>query len=248
MDKEELLDKYFEKSLTHEEEEVFALLKETDPKFAEELAFRQQVQQAFVLQERKKIKDFLQEVEKDMVSSGQGKQRLLLAAPWYYAAASLALLVGAVYFFWSGTQQNQSPDYLSYYTPYPNVIAPTTRQGEAAEGDMLELAFFAAYERGDYREANRLLENSEKVLAPYLLFYQGIAKFELKAYQEAALLFDLYLQRKDLQFAPQAQWYAALAFLAEGNAEKAKPYLLALQKEKSFKVEETIAILGTLNK
>ena len=111
---EDLLNKYFEKSLTQKELEDFHQQMDADPEFKAEFEFQKSVQSAIRSKERAEIKTLVASFEKRNQQNNW----------WKYAAAAVVVIVGGwVAFQQFLTKPSPSELYLSYYQTYPNVIA-----------------------------------------------------------------------------------------------------------------------------
>ena len=114
--------------------------------------------------------------------------------------------------------------YLSYFEPYPNVIAPVVREGQ--KPDSLNSKPFLYYDQGDYKAAAKafgLLFNESN--ESYALLYQGISLLALGKTNDAISLLEGIDWTFEPSFTAIAYWYLALAYLETGQVPKAKSYL-----------------------
>ena len=215
MDKEQLLERYFENQLSQEEALLFQNYLDTDASFAEEFAFQKNVKQAITLNERAELKQKLQSFEKPK------------AKPFkiWYAAASVVLLCGLGYYF---TQNAATSVYDEFYQTYPNVVAPTVR-GENSE-DIKSEAFYE-YDNGNYEKSLVLFSKIyETDKDDYALFYKALSQMELQKTTEAIATFKQFDLGKNNAFTPFVKWYLALAYLKENQKEQAMPLLKSLSE------------------
>ena len=219
MDKEQLLERYFENQLSQEEAILFQNYLKTDAFFAEEFAFQKSVKHAITLNERAELKQQLQSFETP-------KNNKKWVSKWS-VAASIAVVLGAGYWF-----MNQSPNnielYEDYYQSYPNVVAPTVR-GENSE-DIKSEAFYE-YDNGNYEKSLVLFSKIyETDKDDYALFYKALSQMELQKTTEAIATFKQFDLGKNNAFTPFVKWYLALAYLKENQKEQAMPLLKSLSE------------------
>lgn len=222
MDKEQLLERYFENQLSEEEKKILQNYLDTDASFVEEFVFQKNVKQAITLNERTELKKKLQSFEPQ-------KSTKNWISKWS-VAASIAVVLGAGYWF-----MNQSPDtielYNQYYQSYPNVVAPTVR-GES-KTNMKSEAFYE-YDSGNYEKAYELFSklyttNKED----YALFYSSLSLIELNQHKEAIALMDAFDSNKNNGFTPFFKWYKALSYLKLNEKEKAIELLQSLSENQN---------------
>ncbi|HPW97163.1 MAG TPA: hypothetical protein PK218_01225 [Flavobacterium sp.] len=233
MDNETLINKYFEKSLSEEEQKQFVLLMETNVDFAKEVSYQKGVKKAITLNERSDLKKKLQSFE-------TSKPKVKSFKIWY-AAASIILLFGVGFYF---TQNATSSIYDDYYQSYPNVVAPTVR-GEMKEDSKSE-AFFE-YDNGNYKKSLELFSkiyDSENV--DYALFYKGLSLMELEKTKDAIVTFKQFDLSKNNAFTPFVKWYLALSYVKENQKEKAIPLLKSLTETDNPQQEMAKKLLSEL--
>lgn len=236
MDKEQLVERYFENRLSEEEHKILQNYLDTDTSFAEEFAFQKNVKQAIALNERAELKQKLQSFE-----SSKSTKRWI--SKWS-VAASIAVVLGAGYWF-----MNQSHDttelYDEYYQSYPNVVAPTVR-GEN-KTDLKSQAFYE-YDSGNYQKAYELFSQlyaTDK--DDYALFYSSLSLIELNKPQEAITLMNQFDLSKDNGFTPYFKWYKALSYLKLGEKEKATELLQSLAENQNPQQEQAQKLLKELD-
>ena len=217
MDKETLINNYFEKTLSADDQILFDSLMESDVDFAKEVAFQKNLKKAITLNERADLKKKL--------ASFETKKPKIKVLRVFYAAASIVLLVGLGFYF---TQNSNKTLYDDYYQSYPNVVAPTVR-GENKE-DAKSDAFYQ-YDSGNYQQS---LELFSKIYATekddYALFYKAMSQMELKKIKDAINTFNQFDLTKNNAFTPFVKWYLALAYLKDNQKEKAMPLIKELSE------------------
>lgn len=209
MDHEELIEKYFAKSLSNEEKSLFDQLMQTNDTFREQVVYEEEVQRAITLNERQALKKKLQSFE-----IKKPKRNYTI----WYAAASFAVMLGIGYWTFSNDVDTNAV-YEEYYQSYPNVVAPTVR-GENST-DIKSEAFYS-YDSGDYTKALTLfskLYDTEK--EDYSLFYKSMSLMELKRFDEALSSFEQFDLQKNNGFTPYVKWYKALTLIKLEQKEKA---------------------------
>jgi hypothetical protein len=208
---EDLINKYFEKTLTERELVEFNQRLETEVEFKAEFEFQKSVQSAIRSKERAEIKNLVASFEKPKQQNGW----------WKYAAAAVVVIIGGwVIFQQFLSKPNPSELYLSYYQTYPNVIAPNVR-GESEE--TLKTKAFAAYDAGDFQTSAQLFGKlKEQVNEDYATFYAGISYLEINKPEKTIALFEnKKFNGANAQLENYRQWYLALAYLKTNQKEKA---------------------------
>jgi tetratricopeptide (TPR) repeat protein len=209
MNHEELIEKYFAKSLNADEKSMFDQLMQNNQPFREQVVYEEDVKKAITLNERQALKKKLQSFE-----TKKTKRNYTV----WYAAASFAVMLGIGFWTFSNDVDTNAV-YEEYYQSYPNVVAPTVR-GENST-DIKSEAFYS-YDSGDYTKALTLfskLYDTEK--EDYSLFYKSLSLMELKRYDEALTSFEQFDLQKNNGFTPYVKWYKALTLVKLKQEEKA---------------------------
>jgi tetratricopeptide (TPR) repeat protein len=117
--------------------------------------------------------------------------------------------------------------FSEYFEVFPNIIQPI--QPDLAATSVKEQAF-KLYNSGQYDQARVLFETLRVQHAePAVDFYHGISLIKLNQPQEALKLFRSIPASS--QFFHHAQWYAALAHLQTGEAERSKAILQSISEK-----------------
>ena len=242
MDKEELINGYFEGSLSQNQLEEVTHLRETDTAFASEFEFQKELQVSLRKEERKDIKDMFSNLTAENPKS---ETKVLQLRPWL-AAASIALLIslGTWFFFLNSPDRNTDDLYASNFTPYDNVIHPIERGNQLED---LKTRAFTAYEGQEYDKALKLFkELHSKQNDSYIDFYSAMVLMQLNKQEEAIPLLEGYIEGKgDLE--DRASWYLALAYLKVEDIANSKEQLKTLVKKNGFKVEAAKKLLEQLH-
>lgn len=210
----DILDRFFEKSLNAEEEADFLKRLETDPKLKAEFDFRNSVKKAVT---RKELKASLQQME-----AKKSKD----INPWIFGgiAASILLVFGVWVFSLNNPNKQLAYD---YFQPLPNMVNPIVR-GENME-DSTRTAF-EKYEKEDYRRAIKEFEKlGEK--SPEVLLYLGISYLAERDPEESIRVLSGFSTNDSTQsIESYRKWYLALAYLEDNQDEEAKKLLKDLQR------------------
>jgi hypothetical protein len=216
MNHEELIEKYFTKSLNANEKSVFDELLLTNETFRKQVLYEEQVQKAVLLNERATLKQKLKSFE-----AKKSKRNYTI----WYAAASIVLLMGIGFWTFFSAATNATL-YENYYETYPNVIAPTVR-GEN-KSDLKTEAFYN-YDNRNYTKAIALFSELYALeQEDYALFYKSISLMELKRFDEALASFEqLEAKTNNTKFSTYTKWYKALTLL---QLEKNQEAIVLLQE------------------
>ena len=149
MNKNKLIGKFFNDTLSDKESALFNKLLQEDPEFKEEFQFQKDLKKALQLNKRESLKATLQGFEKDL----KKKEKLFTIRIWLAAASVIILLgIGSLIF---NTYGRNDPHqlYAEYFEPYRNIVHPVER-GENDKS--LEKIAFQAYENGEFYKALNL--------------------------------------------------------------------------------------------
>ena len=237
MNKELLLEKYFEQSLTLAEKQEFEQLLTEDEDFAADFILQKKIKRAITLNEREALKQTLTSFEKEKNSKS-------LASKWLYAAACFILIVG--FALWFSLQQNANEKlYETYYQTYPNIVAPTVRGTQTQE---IKSTAFSAYDNGEYKLASELFDQIYTTEhTDFALFYKALSLMELKQYESAKESFKQFDFKKNNSFTIYFKWYLALAELQTDDKENAIIHLKELSKTENPMQDMAIKLLADLN-
>lgn len=237
MNKENLINDYFEKSLSAEDQIKFELLMQSDADFAKEVNFQKNLKKAIALEERAALKTKLQSFE-TVAESPKSKVKPIRI---WYVAASVILICGLGFYF---TQSTTPALYDEYYQTYPNIVAPTVR-GE--NNNNIQSEAFFEYDNGNYQKAEELFSTiytSEK--EDYALFYKALSLLELNKTTDAVTAFKTFDLAKNNSFTPFVKWYLALGYLKENQKENAIPLLQSLTETENPQQEMAKKLLSEL--
>lgn len=242
MDKEELINGYFEGSLNQSQLKEVALLRSTDAEFAAELEFQKELQTALKKEERRELKARFNKLSKNET---EATTKVFSIRPWL-AAASIALLIGlgSWFLFFNVPNLNTAELYAANFVPYDNVIQPIERGNQL---ENLKTKAFEAYENGSYKEALDLFkELHTKQNDSYIDFYSAMILMQLDQQEEAIPLLKKYLQ-KEGELKDRALWYLALAHLKLNDIDHCKEQLHLLIENNGYKLEAAKDLLKALD-
>jgi hypothetical protein len=240
MDKEELINGYFEGSLSQNQlKEVSSLLK-TDAEFASEFEFQKELRTALKKEERSELKKMFS----DLSAEQKTETKVVQLRPWL-AAACIAMLLGvASWFYFSNGDINTDKLYAANFVPYENVVHPIERGNELED---LKSQMFSAYEAQDYDLWFALLAQLEtKQKGDYINFYNAIVYMKLENHEKAIPLLKGYINNNG-ELDDRATWYLALSLLKFNEIEESKKALSILIEMESYKKKDAIKLLEDLN-
>ena len=242
MDKETLINGYFENSLSQDQLKEFEQLLKTDSEFASEVDFQKELGLSLKKGERQELKQMFGELN---TKEEQTETKVFNLRPWL-AAASIALILslGAWMFYFNSPEIIGDELYAANFAPYDNVVHPLERGNEIAD---MKTRMFSAYEAQDYKLFLTLAEQmTTKQKDDYIDFYSGIVYMQLENHEKAIPILIGYIN-SDGELNDRATWYLALSHLKLGNIEKSKESLKILIEMGSFKKKDAEILLEKLN-
>ena len=226
MKNEDLINAFFEGSLTEYQKLEFQNRKVSDPDFLEELEFQSQLKKAIEAEERASLKKQLQAYDSTIY-----KNKKLLKT--FAVAASFILLFTVSGILLYNYRPNTSQLYSQNFQEFPNISHPIVRS--AGEQSLIDKAF-EAYDKKDYKESALLFS---KVDQDEAFFYKALSEMMLKQYDNAAKDFgkiDYY----SFPLKEHLLWYQSLNDLKLGKTIQAKARLKTIKegiyKEKAEKL------------
>jgi len=222
MDKENLIEGYFEGTLSEQQQKEFATLLLEDEAFKSEFEFQKQVKAAITLEKRAAAKKVFTHFEADLIQRDKKlKKRRLLSV-----AAVLLMLVSLTLLF--NTHRDEQDVYGTFFQPFPNIEKPTVR-GES--GDDLISKAFQAYDVEEYTTSATLFEEIyQNEPSDFVILYLGISYMELGDFKRAIPVFESYQDTKTSQYGGYISWYLSLSYLKVNQTVKAKEILKSLSE------------------
>lgn len=235
MDRENLINNFFENKLSALEQQKFTELLETDKTFADQVEFEQQIKAAITLNARESLKGKLQNFEQTY------SKKAVRSPKWLFAAAGIAAIIGLLLLL-QPNQFSESDLYSEYFKPYPNTVAPIVRStGEINQKGKA----FQAYESKDYVTSSVLFrqiyqDNHEE----YAQFYTAISLMGLKDFEKSK---DILATTKwSSDYSEKAQWYLALNYLAINQPKNSRIILQNIVRDKSYHAKNAKTLLKKL--
>ena len=153
------------------------------------------------------------------IDASHGKRRRI-SPIWLAAAASVAILVSALLWFFPSRQTNTL---LAEYTKFPNVIAPIEK---SAEDRTARDKAYQFYEMGNYEQAFVSFKQLDSVTTVDRL-YHALSYLEAGRFVEAQPLFQEVQASSNPRWSNVADWYLMWMFLKQ---EKRKEALTLLDR------------------
>lgn len=237
MNKEDLLNGYFENSLSDEELNLFEELLQNNADFKAEFEFRKDLKSALQHSKRAELKEKLRKHET------QNSNLRKLVFNWRYVAAAVLVLGFGSYFILNNLQ-NSNDAFTQYYETYPNVVSPVVRADSSDTS--LEAKAFQAYENKDFKQAEILFSELFKTQQhEYALFYQAMSYLEIEGKTSDAISL-LEKTEWSNEYKEKSLWYLAMAHLKMKNKQEAKKSLERLNELGNYRQEQVKQLLDQL--
>ena len=273
MDKEALINGYFENSLSESQSEKLERLLKTDAEFASDFEFERELQSALKIEERQELKSIFSKLDaaevvkaedtvqvtsnedahhtfpsdkfnRDVNGIPKTTTKIISIGPWLVAASVIFLLGLSMWFLlFNSTDLNTDQLYAANFEPYDNVVHPIERGNSVTD---LKTKAFTAYEEADYNLALELFKELQVQQSdPSIPFYKAIVLMQLQKYQDAIPILESYINNNG-QLKDRATWYLALAHLKQGDISESTIQLKKLVEMGSFKKDAAEKLLGEL--
>ncbi|WP_462251217.1 tetratricopeptide repeat protein [Ekhidna sp.] len=232
----ELIEKSLDGMLSLDEKSLF------DEKYQNSDTFREAVllQQAMLSSLEAKHKSDLKAELSQMLHDVNAEKTDPDSKRWYMIAASIVVLLGAVWIFNQSYSYEQKL-YNKYFEPFPVQGFVRGSIEEAAD------EIFQSYVDEDYeRTVKKILElesSQDSINAQFI--YLGNAYLHLSQPDNAIESF-LKVESSDRYYS-HAQWYLALAYLQKGNQEKAIEILEKLSNQNTIYSSSSKSLLEELD-
>jgi hypothetical protein len=224
----EEIERYLHGDLTSSEKEAFEEKLRRDAAFAEEVEMHRTAVFLIKAGGIRKMKKQLESYSVYAEPAQKGSSVQLLYRWYAWAAAALMILILS-YIYLIPTQASDPEElFTAYFVPPPAERQRLRNESEASE----KMDAFRAYEEKRYHQSALLFE---KILNDNrdndLLFYAGVSALADNQPQKAISYFTELLKDQNSLYLRRTQWYLSLAYLKNGQAEKAKEYLSILTLE-----------------
>jgi len=237
MKKDELIAHYFTHKLSPEAQKEFDHLMATDPEFAKDVVFQENIKVAIKKEEQEQLKEELKSFESTLENPRKNYVK------WFVAASIIALLALPSIWYFGNSTIDTNTLFADNFSPYRNVVHPIVR-GETSND--IKTKAFTAYETKNYNEAlnyfNQIIKNnSDKTI----LFYKANVLLQLGKTDEAITILQQTLKTSD-SLTNKSHWYLALAYIKNNNLDKAKQSLKTLSNS-TFKTDAVNTLLKQLD-
>ncbi len=243
----ELIDRYFDNTLSPKEQLLFNDLLQNDLDFKNEFIFRKDLKKVIAVSQQEDLKTSLGKFE-DKIQ--QNSKLMMLPKKWLVAASVFILATIGLYSVKTEYFPSNEAIYETYFQSCRNTIQPVVR-GE--NPNTIEYRAFVAYEAHDYYKAINLFNSVADPEASYINFYKGLSYMEINKLNRAIeLLYPITqaenLKGKSANFDEKAKWYLALAFIKNNENKKAieELSLISNQPSGTYKKEEALEVLTFL--
>ncbi|WP_130735804.1 tol-pal system YbgF family protein [Flavobacterium sp. J27] len=239
MNKEQLIQKYLDHSLTDEEKILLENETSINPDFEKELEEAKNIRVAIIAHKKETLRTTFKKLENQ-------KKPTFFSAIKYGIAACFVISIFTIAYFLFTVPSSNNTLFLENFEPYRNIIIPIERAAIPNQNKNKEYLAFYDYETGNYKTA--LLEftslyQTEEI--SYYLFYKAICELRLDQVDNAI---DSFLTHQKLNdsFKEKGKWYLALAYLKNNDIPKCKIILEDIVKHKSYNYQKAKEILEVL--
>ena len=237
MNKDQLLQKYLDHSLTEEETVLLEKEIKENPDFQRELDEASEVRKAIIAHKKEQLRTTFKTLEQS-----QKKPFITKLIPFSIAASVFISILIVAYFLMNSPVSHETL-FLENFEPYRNIIIPIERGETPPHNKNLEYDAFYNYETGNYdtalQEFTRLYETEK---TSYYLFYKAICELQLDKV-DAAIDSFLAHQKLNDTFKEKGKWYLALAYLKNNDRAKCKIILEEVIQHKSYNYVKAKQIL-----
>lgn len=247
MENLDLIDRYFENSLSPKEQKLFNDLLQNNSDFKEEYLFQKDLKKVIKISQHEELKSTLSQIE-EKADNNYGFT--MIPKKWMIAASLAIIATLGVWGIKSLFYPSNEAIFEEYFQADRNTVHPVVR-GEIIK--TIENRAFAAYEAQDYYKAINLFNSVKNPNDAYILYYKGLCFLALDKKEEAITLLkqvgtSIDSENDSINFNEKANWYLALAYLKKDNIEQAISQLTEIRDNpnSSFKKQEVQEILNYL--
>ena len=220
MKNHDLIDRYFENSLSPKEQQLFNDLLQNNSEFMTEFQFQKDLKKIVAVKQQEDLKSTLIEIEN---RSQKNSRLMLIPKKWMVAASFLILTSLGIWGIQSKYFPSNKAIYANYFEPSRNIVQPIVR-GENL--NTIEYRAFVAYEAKNYHKAINLFNSVKNPDQVYIDFYKGICFLAINKPEESIDLLKSVAETNDLNnkhkgFNKKAQWYLALAYVKINDDQNA---------------------------
>jgi tetratricopeptide (TPR) repeat protein len=220
MKNHDLIDRYFENSLSPKEQKLFNDLLQNNLEFSDEFLFQKDLKKVIAIKQKEDLKSTLIEIES---RSQKNLSLLLIPKKWMIAASLLIVASIGTWGIQSVYYPSNEAIYADYFEASRNTVQPVVR-GENL--NTIEYRAFVAYESQNYHKAINLFNSVENPEEAYIIFYKGLSYLALNKPEEAINLLEPLskmnmMEGKNSGFNEKARWYLALSYIKINENENA---------------------------
>lgn len=184
---------------------------------------------------------FLKELKQELINSDQQKPKRNIRTYLAIAASTLLLVGAGITYYLMSAGANSNSLFVTYFEPYPNIIAPVTRSSETSSYEEV----MSLYEAGQYAEVipelTALIQTYPDSLG--LVFYRGISYLGVDQPGKAAADFTAVIKADEKPFLEPSYWYLGLSQLKMGKTEEARTSLQMIVERKGALAKQAREIL-----
>jgi hypothetical protein len=247
MENLDLIDRYFENSLSPKEQKLFNELLQNDSAFKDEFLFQKNLKQVIRASQQEELKSKLSQIEE----KAQKNTHFMVVPKKWMVAASLALITTfGVWTVKSLYYPSHEAIYETYFQVDRNTIHPVVR-GESIK--TIEFRAFVAYEAHDYYKAINLFNSVKNPDEAYIIYYKALSFLAVDKTDEAiSLLNNVVINSKtdsaSVSLMEKANWYLAMAYLKNNETEKTVSKLSLIENNpvSNYKKQEAKEVLNYL--
>lgn len=246
MESEKLIQDFLSGQLDQEGQQKLAALVEKDADFASQL----EIESAVYGKRLSDLKTELRKANIDRPSLNQSetssKPRSTRIIKFITSIAAMSLISIAAYLLFSQGGKSSNQELLAQQFLNQKHTAPVTLMG-GAEGDVLWSNAIELYKSSQYQNVINTIDHFENKTDEQIL-YLGICKLYLETPDVKGAISDLenITSKPSSLVNDQANWFLALSYLAQKNANKAKPILEKIVSTHSWKHENAKHLLKEL--
>lgn len=237
---QDIIDNHLLGRITPAEQKQLDAALAAEPNLAAELELEAEAVRAIDALGDQQLKTRLQGLEQRLktapltVESNESIKKEAKIVPFYrknilaIAAAVLLLFAAGWFILQPGSSEFNAPAaYAANFEPYRNIAVQLTR---SAENPTAEELAYTAYEDGNWTEAEALL--SSLPTSDVNNFYLAQVHLKQEKFTPATQLLDPLGKNGTFALHYTAEWYLAMAYLGQGNEDKALSLLKQISESK----------------
>jgi tetratricopeptide (TPR) repeat protein len=212
------IEQFLAHEMSHFEREAFQKELRSNQGLADEFSLSQTIDKALsfddIIDLRKKL---ISSIEAGKSVQETPKVVTMKPRRWWYAAASVIVLMGlaATLYFQTGRSVSNDDLFVQYYSS-DNVLDQT-------RGDENIVEAIIKYQQKDFQSASklfkRIIEKDNTNMAVW--FYYGISNIETNNVNNSIQAFNTIINQKDNLYIEHAEWYLGLCYLKSNLKDKA---------------------------